>query len=109
MGRKIQITKKIILETALQMLIRDGYTSITVKTLAAEIGCSTQPIVWHFEIAHEYSVCYGLFSKTITEVFNCVLQPFSAIKTSCVNKYGKLVGVILWDQLNCSDCYCTDF
>lgn len=49
MGRKTQITKDIILETALQMLIRDGYASITVKTLAAEIGCSTQPIVWHFE------------------------------------------------------------
>ena len=49
MGRKAQITKEIILETALQMLIRDGYVSINVKTLAAEIGCSTQPIVWHFE------------------------------------------------------------
>ena len=49
MGRKTQISKEIILETALQMLIRDGYESITVKTLAAEIGCSTQPIVWHFE------------------------------------------------------------
>ena len=49
MGRKTQITKEIILETALQMLIREGYGAITVKTLAAEIGCSTQPIVWHFE------------------------------------------------------------
>ena len=49
MGRKTQITKQIILETALQMLIREGYRAITVKTLAAEIGCSTQPIVWHFE------------------------------------------------------------
>lgn len=49
MGRKTQITKEIILETALRMLIRDGYGAITVKTLAAEIGCSTQPIVWHFE------------------------------------------------------------
>ena len=49
MGRKTQITKQIILETALQMLIREGYDTITVKTLAAEIGCSTQPIVWHFE------------------------------------------------------------
>jgi len=49
MGRKTQITKQIILETALQMLIRDGYGAITVKTLAAQIGCSTQPIVWHFE------------------------------------------------------------
>ena len=49
MGRKIQITREIILETALRMLIRDGYGAITVKALAAEIGCSTQPIVWHFE------------------------------------------------------------
>ena len=49
MGRKTQITKEMILETALQMLIRDGYASITVKNLASEIGCSTQPIVWHFE------------------------------------------------------------
>lgn len=49
MGRKTQITKEIILNAALQMLIRDGYSSIHVKSLAAEIGCSTQPIVWHFE------------------------------------------------------------
>ena len=49
MGRKAQITKEKILETALQILIRDGYGAVTVKTLAAEIGCSTQPIVWHFE------------------------------------------------------------
>ena len=49
MGRKTQITKEVILDAALQMLIRDGYNSITVKTLATEIGCSTQPIVWHFE------------------------------------------------------------
>ena len=54
MGRKTQITKEIILETALAMLLRDGYTSITIKTLAAEIGCSTQPIVWHFENMHGF-------------------------------------------------------
>ena len=49
MGRRTQITKATILETALQMLLRDGYGSINIKTLAGEIGCSTQPIVWHFE------------------------------------------------------------
>lgn len=31
------------------MLIRDGYSSINIKTLSKEIGCSTQPLVWHFE------------------------------------------------------------
>ena len=49
MGRRPQITKEAILKTALEMLLRDGYASINVKTLAARIGCSTQPIVWHFE------------------------------------------------------------
>ena len=49
MARKTTITKDMILGSALTMVIRDGYQSVNVKTLAAEIGCSTQPIVWHFE------------------------------------------------------------
>lgn len=49
MARKVQISKEIILENALKMLIRDGYSSINIKTLSNEIGCSTQPIVWHFD------------------------------------------------------------
>ena len=49
MARKVTISKEVILEAALKMLIRDGYSSVNVKTLANEIGCSTQPVVWHFE------------------------------------------------------------
>ncbi len=49
MARKATISREVILEAALKMLIRDGYSSVNVKTLAAEIGCSTQPVVWHFE------------------------------------------------------------
>ena len=49
MARKTTISREVILEAALKMLIRDGYASVNVKTLAVEIGCSTQPIVWHFE------------------------------------------------------------
>lgn len=48
MARKTQISKEVILRTALEMLIRDGYSSINIKTLSKEIGCSTQPLVWHF-------------------------------------------------------------
>lgn len=72
MGRKTQITREMILETALRMLIRDGYASITVKTLAAEIGCSTQPIVWHFEnmvgfrkVFFEYCIEYAKSQFTV--------------------------------------------
>lgn len=49
MARKTQISKEVILETALKMLIRNGYSSVNIKTLSKEIGCSTQPLVWHFE------------------------------------------------------------
>lgn len=49
MARKTQISKEVILQKALEMLIRDGYSSINIKTLSKEIGCSTQPLVWHFE------------------------------------------------------------
>lgn len=49
MARKVQISKDVILQAALEMLIRDGYSSINIKSLAKEIGCSTQPIVWHFD------------------------------------------------------------
>ena len=48
MARKTQISKEVILETAFQMLLRDGYASIGITSLAKEIGCSTQPIAWHF-------------------------------------------------------------
>ena len=49
MARKATITKEVILDAALKMLIRDGYSEVNIKTLSAEIGCSTQPLVWHFE------------------------------------------------------------
>ncbi len=48
-ARKTQISKEVILDAALKMLIRDGYSAINIKTLSKEIGCSTQPLVWHFE------------------------------------------------------------
>ena len=49
MTRKTKISKEIILEAALEMLIQDGFDAINIKTLSAKIGCSTQPLVWHFD------------------------------------------------------------
>lgn len=81
MARKVQITKDIILQTALNMLIRDGFSSINIKTLAKEIGCSTQPIVWHFDNMEglrtalaEYAITYAKnkmnsTAKNVVEAF----------------------------------------
>lgn len=49
MARKVQISKEVILQAALEMLIETGYSSINIKTLSQKIGCSTQPLVWHFQ------------------------------------------------------------
>lgn len=49
MARKVTITKELILQNALELLIEDGYQSISIHSLAKKTGCSTQPIAWHFE------------------------------------------------------------
>ena len=43
-----KIPKEVILENALHVLQRDGYENVNIKAVAKEIGCSTQPISWHF-------------------------------------------------------------
>ena len=37
MARKTQISREVILEAALKMLIRDGYAAVNIKTLSKEI------------------------------------------------------------------------
>ena len=49
MARKVTISKDMILDAALRLLIREGYSNVNIKTIAAELNCSTQPIAWHFE------------------------------------------------------------
>ncbi len=43
-----KIPREVILENALNILQRDGYENVNIKAVANEIGCSTQPISWHF-------------------------------------------------------------
>lgn len=43
-----KISKQEMLKTAFQMLCTEGYSAINIKTLAAKLGTSTQPISRHF-------------------------------------------------------------
>lgn len=99
MGRKIQITKEAILEAALKLLIREGYGAITVKTLAAEIGCSTQPIVWHFEnmasfrkAFYEYCIAYAKsqfaeWNGSLDDVFTETVRGYITIACNMPNLF----------------------
>ena len=48
MPKKPRITKELVLDKALAMLVRDGYGSLSITAIARDIGCSTQPLSWHF-------------------------------------------------------------
>ncbi|MBD5455143.1 MAG: TetR/AcrR family transcriptional regulator [Lachnospiraceae bacterium] len=48
MPRNVQITKEKILKASLDVLIRDGYSTVNIKSIAKELKCSTQPIAWQF-------------------------------------------------------------
>lgn len=44
-----KIKKEMILKSALDLVKNNGYESLNIKELARKIGCSTQPISWHFQ------------------------------------------------------------
>lgn len=48
MGRKTTITKEMILQAAYEILESEGYDKVNIKTVAAKVNCSTQPVSWHF-------------------------------------------------------------
>lgn len=48
MGRSVRIPKEKLLQTGLEMIKKDGYSSINITSLARAAGCSTQPVAWHF-------------------------------------------------------------
>lgn len=48
MGRKTQITKEMILDASYELLDEGGINAVAIKSIASKLGCSTQPISWHF-------------------------------------------------------------
>lgn len=49
MPAKKQVTKEMILDAALRVLMEHGTESVNVKSVAAELHCSTQPIYLSFD------------------------------------------------------------
>lgn len=112
MARKTLISKELILRSALQMLIEDGYSSINIKTLSQKIGCSTQPLVWHFDnmdglrkALAEYALNYA--NEKMTPKEDVDVMPFEQVG----NAYIKLAlyepNLFKFVFLNGSDCYPT--
>ena len=54
MPTKPRIPKETILKAAFEILNEEGYSNVNIKTIAKRIGCSTQPISWHFSNMNEF-------------------------------------------------------
>ena len=48
MPPKTKITKDMIIDAAVAVVRRDGFESINARTVAGQLGCSTQPVMYHF-------------------------------------------------------------
>lgn len=111
MARKTQISKEVILETALKMLIRDGYSAVNIKTLSKEIGCSTQPLVWHFDNMEglrkalaEYAVSFA--NKKLKPLSENAVSGFSEIGNAYVDIAFDMPNLFKYLFLNEGSNYC---
>ena len=48
MGRKVRITREMILAAAYEILDESGIGAVGIKAIAEKLGCSTQPVSWVF-------------------------------------------------------------
>lgn len=76
MARKAILSKETILQAALKMLIRDGYSAINIQTLSKEIGCSTQPLVWHFENMEGLRKALAQYALDYANAKMCPTSPY---------------------------------
>ncbi len=84
MPRSVQITKEKILKAALDILIRDGYSAVNIKSIAKELECSTQPIAWQF--GNMDSMREALTQEAVTYA-NQKMMPAS---TNCIEAFWQI-------------------
>ena len=49
MPPKTRITKDMIIDAAVEIVRKSGFESVNVRTVAGQLNCSTQPVMYHFE------------------------------------------------------------
>lgn len=71
MPPKAKISREMIVEAGLGVIRRNGHESLSVRSVAAELGCSTQPVMYHYKSVSElradvYAAADELHTKYIT-------------------------------------------
>ncbi len=97
MPSRPKIPKDMILQAALELLIENGYSNVTIKAVAERLDSSTQPVSWHFgnmdgfrKALAEYAVSYA----------NEKLKPLSRNAVSGFSEIGNAYVDIAFDMPN---------
>ena len=65
MPPKVKTTKEAIIEAAVKLVRKDGAQALNARTLAAKLGCSTQPIFSHFSGMEQLRFAVGQQAEAI--------------------------------------------
>ena len=68
-------TRQAVLEAALKLFSRDGYSLTTLSRIAKEAGCSRGPIYWHFQNKDDLYEAVLAYSQ----------EPLEALVAKCVS------------------------
>lgn len=52
MPPKVKITKEMIIDAAFEIARSEGAENINARTVSKKLGCSTQPVMYHFKTIH---------------------------------------------------------
>jgi len=83
MAPRPKVSREDISDAAFRLVRREGIDRLTAKALAAEAGCSTQPVFWYFsgmaEVEEEVTVrAKALFAERLRRTREGV-NPFKAV------------------------------
>ena len=66
MPKAITITKEIIVDSAFEIVRKEGFQSLSARNISKRIGCSTQPIYWAYKNMED------LKQDVITKMVTCL-------------------------------------
>lgn len=89
MPAKKQVTKEMILGAALRVLMEGGTEAVNVKSLAAELGCSTQPIYLSFDNMDAANFYFKKLNR-ITLVLSILWNAFVFALTPLIVRYSAI-------------------
>lgn len=94
-----KVQKETILKTAFDLLLREGYGAINIKTVASELGCSTQPISRQFGSMEgfrkellEYCIehlksFFSMVGERVSDIVSGIAKGYISLAFDCPNLY----------------------